>query len=57
MIWYLALIQKEIALQKQQHKKAPFSTHAHTTQIKIQRDKVSIAGPQGKGTQIFYKTI
>ena len=27
------------------------------TQIKIQHDKVSISGPQGKGTQIFYKTI
>ena len=36
---------------------APFSTHTHTTHIKIQHDKVSISGPQGKGTQIFHKTI
>ena len=33
------------------------SLHTHTTQIKIQHDKVSISGPQGEGTQIFYKTI
>ena len=45
----------KIALQKNNNIKiAPFSTHAHTTQI--QHDKVSISGPQGKGT-IFYKTI
>ena len=36
-------------------KLAPFPTH--TTQIKIQHAKVSISGPQGKGTQISYKTI
>ena len=41
-------------LQKQ-HKNTPFSTH--TIQIKIQHDKVSISGPQGKGTQIFYKIM
>ena len=46
---------KKIALQKQ-HKKAPFSLYTHTDN-KIQHDKVSISWPQGKGTQIFYKTI
>ena len=46
---------EKIALQKQQHKNSPFPTQ--TTQIKIQHDKVSISGPQGKDTQIFYKTI
>ena len=36
---------------------APFSKHTHTTQNKIQHDKVSTSEPRGKGTQIFYKTI
>ena len=51
---------EKIALQKNNNIKiAPFPTHTrtHTTQIKIQHDKVSISGPQGMGTQIFYKTI
>ena len=54
---------EKIALQKQQLKNRPIlfthtHTHTHThTQIKIQHDKVSISGPQGKGTQIFYKSI
>ena len=46
---------KKIALQKQ-HKKAPFSLYTHTDN-EIQHDKVSISWQQGKGTQIFYKTI
>ena len=49
---------EEIALQKNNIKIAPLLyTYTHRTQIKIQHDKVSISGPQGKGTQIFYKTI
>ena len=48
---------EKIALQKQ-HKNSPLLyTYTHKTQMKIQHDKVSISGPQGKGTQIFYKTI
>ena len=35
---------------------SPFPTHTHTTQIKIQHDKVSVCGPQGMDTQIFNKT-
>ena len=35
----------------------PPSLHTHTPQIKTQHVKLSIPGPQGKGTQIFYKTI
>ena len=47
---------EKIALQENNNIKiAPFPTH--TTQINIQHDTVSISGPQGKGTQIFYKTI
>ena len=41
---------------KQQHKIRPLP-YTHTTQNKIQHAKVSISGPQGKGTQISYKTI
>ena len=47
---------EKIALQKkQQHENSPL-LYKHTTKNKIQHDKVSISGPQGKGTQIFYKT-
>ena len=43
---------------KKQHKNSPLLyTYTHKTQIKIQHDKVSISGPQGKGKKIFYKTI
>ena len=37
---------------KQQHINIPIP-YTHTTQIKIQHVKVSISGPQGKGTQIL----
>ena len=48
---------EKIALKKK-HKNSPLLyTHAHTTPIKSEHDKVSISGPQGKGTQILYKTI
>ena len=45
------------SITKNNVKIAPFPTHTHTSQIKIQHDKVSIPGSQGKGTQRFYKTI
>ena len=46
------------SITKKQHKNNPLLyTYTHWTQIEIQHDKVSISGPQGKGTQIFYKTI
>ena len=56
MIWCLALNLKKYHYKKQQHKDNPL-LFTHTTQIIIQHDKVSISGPQGKGTQISYKTI
>ena len=46
---------EKIALQKNNNIQKPPSVH--TKQFKIQHDKVSISGPQGKGTQIFYKTM
>ena len=57
MIWWLALDSKKNSItKKQQHKNSPL-LYTHTTQIKFKIDKVSISGPHGKGTQIFYKTI
>ena len=41
---------------KKQDQNSPIP-YPHTTRIYIKHDKVSISGPQGKGTQIFYKTI
>ena len=47
--------EKKYQNKKQQHKNSPLP-YTHTTQLKIQHDKVSISGPQGKGTQMFYQT-
>ena len=46
---------EKIVLQKQQHQNSSLP-YTHTISIKIRRDKGSISGPLGKGTQIFYET-
>ena len=61
MIWCLALNSKKIAFKTTQKKPPappPPPTHTHThTHIKFQHAKGSINGSQGKGADIFYKTI
>ena len=49
---------EKIALQKQQLKNSPLlNTQVCQHILKFKHDKVSISGSQGKGTQVFYKTI